>query len=90
MTESAVDALAVARLVHLLQQDEVWPVREARDWYLERTGTSRWSMLAECPSCLSVWVAAAVGVARAAVPRPWSWIACALAASYVTAKLENM
>ena len=88
--ETAVDALAVARLTHLLQQDEVWPIRELRDAFEARARGSRWLDLSTCPYCLSVWVAAAVTVARAVAPRPWSWIARGLAASYLTGKFEDL
>jgi hypothetical protein len=86
----AVDALAVARLVHLLQQDEVWPILELREAFERRAHGSRWLDLSTCPYCLSMWVAAGVAVARAVAPRPWSWAARALAASYVTGKLEDL
>jgi len=89
LAESAVDALAVARLTHLLQDDEVWPVRELRNAYLARVGDSRWADLATCPWCLSMWLAGGVAAARAVAPRPWSWIARGLAASYVTGWLES-
>jgi hypothetical protein len=88
--EAVVDALAVARIVHLFQQDDAWPFFEIRNGFLGRVGDSRWADLASCPFCLSVWVAAAVAVARTVAPKPWTWLARVLAASYVTGKLESL
>lgn len=88
--EAAIDALAVARLTHLLQVDEVWPMPELRTAFLRKVGDSRWEMLASCPWCASVWVAAGVAGMRAAFPRAWPWIARGLAASLVTGKLEEL
>lgn len=88
--EAAIDALAVARLTHLLQVDEVYPLPEARAAFLRRVGDSRWEMLISCPWCLSVWVGAAVIGLRAAFPRAWPWMARLLAGSLVTGKLEEL
>jgi hypothetical protein len=89
-TDLAVDALAVARLTHMAQQDEVWPIKEIRDFYVLSTGESRWSDLARCPWCLSVWVSALVAVLRWRFPRAWPWIARALATSQVTGVLAEL
>jgi hypothetical protein len=88
--EVAVDALAVHRLTKLLQDDEVWPVRELREAYLARVGDTRWADLATCPWCLSWWVALAVIAARHRWPRAWPWIARALAGSAVAGHLAHL
>jgi hypothetical protein len=89
LPEAVADALAVARLTRLLQHDEVWPVREARDAYRRAAGNTRWADLADCPWCLSVWLAAAVLGARIALPRAWPLIARGLAASELAGHLTS-
>lgn len=86
----AVDTLAVYRIVRLLQRDEVWPIRETRDLYLDVAGGSRWADLADCPWCLSMWVAAAVAFARARWPRAWGVVARILAGSAVAGHLAHL
>lgn len=83
MTEQVVDAVAVYRLVRLLQQDQITEV--PRNWFIRKHGAVRhgiaWSALADCPWCLSVWVAAGVVLARAGAPRLWGMAARGLAFS---------
>lgn len=88
--DAAVDALAIARITHLIQQDDVWPLPEVRAAFLRKVGDSRLQDLIGCPYCLSPYVATAVLVARARAPRVWGWIAKAAAASYITGKLESL
>jgi hypothetical protein len=88
--DATIDALAVARLTHLIQQDEVWPLPELRSVYRRAVGDSRLVDLVDCPWCLSPHLAVAVLVARARAPRVWGWVAKAAAASYVTGKLESL
>jgi hypothetical protein len=54
--------LATYRAVRLLQRDDVWPLPELREQIMNRYGASRWSVLLDCPGCLSVWVAAGLGL----------------------------
>lgn len=88
-TDLIVDALAVARLTHLAQQDEVWPMREAREAYTRRTEGSRWQDLAHCAWCGSIWFAALVALLRWRFPRAWPILARVLAASQVTGVLAE-
>lgn len=88
-TDLVVDALAVARIVRLLQVDEI-PVGKLRETMLDRHGEHLWTELLRCPWCASIWVAAGVVVARAAAPRPWSFLARVLAGSQVTGHLAEM
>lgn len=87
-TELAVDALAVARLTRLLQHDEVWPVREAREAFERWAGDTRWADLTSCPWCLSVHLGVLVAAARRLFPRAWPYAAKVLAASAVTGYAE--
>jgi hypothetical protein len=73
--------LACYRAVRLLQRDEVWPLPEVRARLMDRYGTSRWSVLLDCPWCLSVWVAAGLGVLRLTCPRLHAALVAVLAAS---------
>jgi hypothetical protein len=88
--EVAVDALAVARLTKLVQDDEVWPVKEGREAFERWAGDSRWADLASCPWCASWWIALLVIAARHRWPRAWSWIARALAGSAVAGHLAQL
>lgn len=89
-TEAAIDALAVARLTRLLQEDDVWPVLELRRWWLGQVGDSRWGDLALCPWCLGLHVAVLVVLARRAWPNGWPWVARALAGSAVAGHLAQL
>jgi hypothetical protein len=88
-TELAIDALAVHRLTHLIQEDEVWPVKEIRDFYVLSTGQSRWSDLASCPWCAGMWLAALVALLRWRFPRAWPVAAKVLAGSTVAGLLAE-
>ena len=76
--------LAVYRATRLLQRDEVPPLPELRAKLMDRYGTSRWSVLMDCPWCLAIWLAAALLVLRAASPRLHAALVAVLAASAVT------
>lgn len=89
-TEAVIDALAVARLTKLAQDDEVWPVRELREAYLRKAGYTRFADLATCVWCCSFWVALAVVLARHRFPRAWPWIARCLASSAVAGYLAEL
>ena len=77
------DLAAVYRLVRLLQQDQI--TERPREWFVVKYGAERggiaWSALADCPWCLSVWVAVGVVLARTATPRLWGMAARGLAFS---------
>lgn len=89
-TETVIDLVAVARLVRLLQQDDVWPIMEARQWFLAKTGKSRISDLATCPFCLGMWFGGLVVVLRVRFPRQWPLIARVLAGSEMAGHLAAL
>lgn len=89
-TETIIDAVTVARLVRLIQQDDVWPMLELRHWWLARTGDTRWADLALCPFCLGTHVAALVALARYRWPNSWPWIARVLVGSAVAGHLAQL
>jgi hypothetical protein len=81
----AVDALAVYRVTRLVQEDTFPPVEAARAAVMKRV--SRDGAVEElftCTWCMSVWVAAAVFLARRFAPRAWRPLAFIMAASAVT------
>ena len=79
LPELVVDALAVHRLVRLVQADTI--TARPRAALLRRWKANALSELLVCPWCLSVHAAAAVTVLRVAAPRAWRLIAPALAVS---------
>lgn len=95
--EYALDVLAVARLVRLIQEDRV-PV----GWLRDRVKREAWKHhdasrathdepyiveLLECPWCMSVWVGMFVLILRH-VPG-WRLLRFVLVSSYVTARLTE-
>jgi hypothetical protein len=88
--ETTVDALAVARLVRLIQHDDIWPIMETRQAYLAKVKGSRFGDLATCPWCLGFWMGTLVVVLRIRFPRGWSWIARVLAGSEVAGHMASL
>jgi Protein of unknown function (DUF1360) len=86
--DAATDALATARIVRLVQVDEI-PVGKARELVLDLYGDKTWSDLLRCNWCLSVWVAGGVVLARHRWPRLWSPLARILAGSQVAGMLAE-
>jgi AhpD family alkylhydroperoxidase len=84
LTPTLAEWLACYRLVRLVQRDDVWPLPEVRNAIMDRWGTSRWSALLDCPWCLSVHAALALGVLRSTCPRLHAALVAILAASAVT------
>jgi hypothetical protein len=89
-TDLVVDAVAVHRLTTLLQDDEVWPIPEAREAFERWAGDTRWADLANCPWCLSMWLAAGVALVRRLFPRAWPVVARVLASSAVAGHLARV
>ncbi|MGH9287106.1 MAG: DUF1360 domain-containing protein [Acidimicrobiales bacterium] len=87
--ELLVDALAVARLTHLIQQDTIPPLPALRRAVTDRWGDRAVTDLVDCPWCVSVHVAVMVALARARFPRAWPWVARVLAASTVAGHLGS-
>lgn len=81
---TAAEWLACYRAVRLLQRDHVPPLPIVRAKLMDRYGTNPWSVLLDCPWCLSVWIAAGLLVLRAACPRLHAALVAVLAASAVT------
>lgn len=79
----AVDALATWRITSLLLSDSLPPLPRLRDAWRRRWGDRAPAELAECPRCLSVWVAAAVLTARLTAPAAWSPVSLVCAWSVV-------
>ena len=84
-----IEWLATYRAVRLLQRDDVWPLPELREQIMRRYGGSRWSTLLDCPGCLSVWVAAGLGLLRLASPRVHAFLVAVLASSAVASILSE-
>lgn len=83
----AVDALAVHRLVRLVQDDSL--LDRPREWMLRRWSAQMMAELLTCPWCLSIWVAAGVVGARAVCPLGWGVLARVLALSTAAGKLSE-
>ena len=88
-TETAVDALAVARLTRLVQDDDV-PFGPTREWVLDVFGEAKPAELLTCPWCLSIHMAGLVALLRWRFPRAWPIAARILAGSQVTGTLASL
>lgn len=88
--EVVLDAIAVYRLVRLLQQDTLPPLPAVREKLMDRYGAHPLSELIDCPWCLSIWVGAGAVVARRFTPRLWGALARVLASSAVTGLLSAL
>lgn len=90
----AVDALAAARLTHLVVEDGIAdrPRERIKSWSFRRpygSPGSRVGELIECGWCSGVWVAAAVLLARRLAPRWWHPLALGLALAQVAGMLND-
>ena len=63
---ASVGVVAAARLTRLVTKDHWPPMAWARRKYVEVTGDSEWSVLAECPFCVAPYVVAAEDLTRLA------------------------
>lgn len=81
--DDLVDALAVYRLTKLVNDDEI--TADIRDKLLERfhPEDTKIGYLITCPWCVSIYMGAAVALAREVAPRPWRVASRALAFSAV-------
>jgi hypothetical protein len=82
-----VDALAVYRLVRLVQQDTI--TEKPRAALMRRFGAHKWSTILDCPWCASPYVAVLVIAARWVCPHIWDPAARILAFSAVTGVLSE-
>lgn len=70
-----IGTIATARLTRLIVDDSFPPVRAVTDWYIHHTN-EKWGLLAECPWCVSFWIALAnTGAAWASDLAWWWWFA---------------
>jgi hypothetical protein len=79
VTDDVLDAIAVWRIVRLIQRDSI--TADPREKLINRYGHMTWTELLSCPWCAGIWVGAGVVLARAAAPRLWGMIARGLAFS---------
>jgi hypothetical protein len=79
VADLVIDAVAVWRIVRFVQRDSL--VERQREELINRYGHLKIAELLTCPWCLSIWVGAAVVLARAGAPRLWGMIARGLAFS---------
>ncbi len=86
--DAATDALAVARIVRLIQIDEM-PVGHVRELALDLWPEAKATELLRCPWCASPWIAAGVVLARHRWPRAWPVLARILAGSQVAGMLAE-
>lgn len=82
---------AIYRLTRLVTRDAFPPVAAIRTRISKRFGEDSWqSYLAECPWCMSVWIAAAATALACRyvnIPAPWlTW----LAASAITGLVSSL
>ncbi len=89
MSAFLIDALATHRLTRLVVEDEI--TREVRYhvWEKYPPESTKIGYALTCPYCTSVWIGAGVSVLRHTMPKTWSILAHALAASAVTSLLEE-
>lgn len=91
MTDLLLDALATYRLTRLVISDTIIDEPRARLLiHLETTGHPKLAYLAGCPWCLSIYVGAAVVIARRRAPRAWDPIARALSYSAVAGIVHTL
>lgn len=83
------DALATWRLTRLVTRDTFPPVEVARYRLMASDAPESVKYLAECPWCISFWLALAVQLARRVVPRTWAPVAIALGYSGLVGLLEE-
>lgn len=84
-----VDTLATYRIARLVTEDEI--AAPMRQWVWDRhdPAESKIGYLFTCPWCVSIWVGAAVVVARRASPTTWEPVARMLTASAVSGMIAS-
>ena len=89
---ASVGVVAAARLTRLVTKDHWPPMSAVRRKYVELTGDSEWSVLAECPFCVAPYVVAAdlAWALRSDLGRKWwianGWFAASYAASLIVVR----
>ncbi len=87
-----VGVVAAARLTRLVTKDHWPPMAAVRRKYVELTGDSEWSVLAECPFCVAPYVVAAdlAWALRSDLGKSWwvanGWLAASYAASWIVVR----
>ena len=89
---ASVGVVAAARLTRLVTKDHWPPMAWARRKYVELTGDSEWSVLAECPFCVAPYVVAVdlAWAIRSDLGAKWwianGWFAASYAASLIVVR----
>lgn len=89
---ATVGVVAAARLTRLVTKDHWPPMSWARRKYVELTGDSEWSVLAECPFCVAPYVVAAdlAWAVNSDLDKKWwmvnGWLAASYAASWIVVR----
>ena len=89
---ASVGVVAAARLTRLVTKDHWPPMSWARRKYVEVTGDSEWSVLAECPFCVAPYVVAAdlAWAVNSELDKKWwlvnGWLAASYAASWIVVR----
>jgi hypothetical protein len=89
---ASVGVVAAARLTRLVTKDHWPPMAAVRRKYVELTGDSDWSVLAECPFCVAPYVVAAdlAWAVGSDLDKKWwmvnGWLAASYAASWIVVR----
>ena len=89
---ASVGVVAAARLTRLVTKDHWPPMAKVRRKYVELTGDSDWSVLAECPFCVAPYVVAAdlAWAVGSDLDKKWwmvnGWLAASYAASWIVVR----
>lgn len=83
LTETAIEALAVYRVVKLIREDKI--MEKPREWFWRRypPETTMPGYLSSCAWCLSIYAGAAVSAGRIVAPKVTRAITRALALSAI-------
>src|SRR3954453_23684487 len=89
---ASVGVVAAARLTRLVAKGHWAPMSALRRKYVELTGDSEWSVLAECPFCVAPYVVAAdlAWAMKSDLGTKWwvanGWLAASYAASWIVVR----
>ena len=89
---ASVGVVAAARLTRLVTKDHWPPMAAVHRKYVEVTGDSEWSVLAECPFCVAPYVVAAdlAWAVNSDLDKKWwmvnGWLAASYAASWIVVR----
>ncbi len=89
---AAVGVVGAARITRLVTKDHWPPMAFVRRKYVELTGDSEWSVLAECPFCVAPYVVAAdlAWAVNSDLDKKWwlfnGWMAASYAAAWIVVR----